>query len=701
MTCARIQLALLTLLLAGALISGAAQEPASASLVLTNVAQVRQLTSKEAAKALPVNLKGVMLAESDPRTRAIMIADETGGLYLLANSGLFAPYRRGDLLEVSGVSDPGEFAPIVKVSQARKIGTSTNPPPRTVSYHQLLTGALDAQWVELTGVVRRYISPETNSTIWRILIASDGGVISVRGNLPHDPKLNEDAEVRVQAICLYQFNQKRQVLTPILQLPSSESLQILKRAPADPFASPVRAADSLLQFSPDTPVGHRIRVRGVVTHAQPGDMIWIRDSSAGLRIQTRQTEELRPGDEIDVLGFPAYGTHSPMLEEAIFRRIGTNRVVTPLAFTNINVAFDHEEDLVQTEAMLKEVQRVVDGFVFSFDMNGTVFRATLKTLENQRLAPIWLPGSKVRVTGICSLVHDDIRPLMGVWQPQSFQLLLRSPADLVILIAPPWWTPQRIIYALGIICAGLLVAFGIGVAISRRRLNEQTHRRAMAEAEFAAILTERNRVAREIHDTLAQGLAATSVQLRLARKQTGGNPEALHHHLDSAQQLVRDSLEEARNSIWNTRSQVLETGDLPTALKGILQQMADGSELKTGLEVTGRPRRFAPIIENNLLRVGQEAITNAARHARAKNLKVTLEFGERQFRLTVRDDGKGFDPANPPPSPGGFGLVGMRERAAELKGDWQVRSKPGAGTEIILTVPLTGEHSAKTTRLSD
>jgi signal transduction histidine kinase len=694
MTFARVELAIITLLLAGVSAPVAAQEPTQTPpLVLTDVAQVRQLTSKEAARALPVKLKGVMLAESDPRTRAIVIADETGGLYLLANSGLFSPFRRGDLLEVSGVSDPGQFAPIVKVSQARKIGTSTNPPPRSVSYHQLLTGALDAQWVELTGVIRRYLPPETNSTIWRIHVASDGGIVSVRGNLPHDPNLKEDAEVRVQAICLYQFNQKRQVLTPILQLPSGQSLQILKRAPTDPIAAPVRAADSLLQFSPDTPVGHRIRVRGLVTHAEPGTMIWIRDPSAGLRIQTRQKEELQPGDEIDVLGFPAYGTHSPMLEEAIFRRIGTNRVVPPLAFTNINVAFDHEDDLVQTEAMLKEVQRVVDGFVFSFDMNGTVFRATLKTLANQPSAPVWLPGSKVRVTGICSLVHDDIRPLMGVWQPQSFQLLIRSPADLVVLIAPPWWTPQRIIYALGIICAGLLIASGIGVTLSRRRLKEQAHRREMAEAEFAAILTERNRVAREIHDTLAQGLAATSVQLRLARKQAGGDPEALHHHLDSAQQLVRDSLEEARSSIWNTRSQVLETGDLPAALDSILKQMAEGTELKTTLEVTGRPRRFAPIIENNLLRVGQEAITNAARHARAKNLKVTLDFSERQFRLTVRDDGQGFDPAQPPQSPGGFGLVGMRERAKELNGDWQVRSKPDAGTEIILTVPLAGDRA--------
>ena len=136
---------------------------------------------------------------------------------------------------------------------------------------------------------------------------------------------------------------------------------------------------------------------------------------------------------------------------------------------------------------------------------------------------------------------------------------------------------------------------------------------------------------------------------------------------------------------------MLETGDLPGALSGILKQMADGSDLQTGVEITGRVRRFSPVIENNLLRVGQEAITNATKHARARQIKVKLDFGEKQFRLKVWDDGQGFDPAQPLPRAGGFGLMGMRERAAELKGDLNIQSAVGKGTEIVLTVPLSGE----------
>jgi signal transduction histidine kinase len=179
--------------------------------------------------------------------------------------------------------------------------------------------------------------------------------------------------------------------------------------------------------------------------------------------------------------------------------------------------------------------------------------------------------------------------------------------------------------------------------------------------------------------------------LRLARRHSNGASAPLTHHLAAAQELVRGSLAEARNSIWNMRSQVLETGDLPTALENILKQMAEGSELKTEFRVTGRARRLAPIIENNVLRVGQEAITNATKHAHASQITVTLNFLDKQFRLSVADSGRGFDADHASKNNGCFGLIGMRERAKELQGELEVRSTPGNGTEITLTIPLPSE----------
>jgi signal transduction histidine kinase len=666
-----------------------ADEPThSAAEPLTNVVQIRSLSAAEAARGLPVKLEGVVTAVAGPEKRALIIIDSTGGIYLLGKENSLSKFVRGDHLAVEGVSDPGEFAPIVVANTVRKVGNGVIPPPRVVSYHQLISGAMDAQWVEFSGVVRRRINPEPGSEVWRLLVAVDDGVVAVRGDRPLGTSIQEDAEVQVQAICFYQFNQKRQVLTPVLEVPSGVQVNCLKIAPQHPFDAPIRLADNLLLFTPEVPTGHRVHVHGTVTHAQRGSFVWIRDASGGMRVQVAQDELLRAGDEIDVLGFPIYGSYSPVVEDAIFRKVGTKEPPDPLFLTNAASAFDHEDDLISIEANLTEAQPVVEGVLFTFDSNGTIFKGLLKLRIAQNVLSEWQPGSKMRVAGICSVIHNEAKPLAGVWQPQSFQILIRHPGDLTTLTRPPWWNPQRTIYTLGGLLGILLIAVGANVFLTRRRLHEQARRREMAEAEFAAILTERNRLAREIHDTLAQGLTATSVQLRLAKKHRLTDPDLLVHHLDTAQQFVHDSLQEARNSIWNMRSQVLETTNLPEALNGIFKQMTDGLKLQTEFTQSGRVRRLAPIVENNVLRIGQEAITNATKHAKANRISVSMDFGEKQFSLTVKDDGKGFDHVEASSRSGGFGLVGMRERATELNGTLSVRRIPNAGTEVSLTVPL-------------
>jgi signal transduction histidine kinase len=660
---------------------------------ITNAADVLVLTAAEAAEARPVQLRGVVIDESEPRDRALVLADSSGGVYLLANTSMLAPYHRGDLLEVSGVTDPGQFAPIVRVSAAHKLGIAPLPPARLVTLHQLVSGTEDAQWVEIRGVVQQYLAPAPgapNAQIQRIVLSVDGGSVHVRIRGPRAPDLQEDAEVRVQALCFYQHNQKRQMLRPVLQVPAGMSVTVEKPAPADPFAAPVCSAASLLLYSPGKSFGHRVHMRGVVTHGAEGSFVWIRDNSSGFRIQTRSPEPVQAGDLVDVLGFPKYGSATPNLEDAVFRKLGATNLPTPFLLANPTNAFDYGDELVSLEADLNEVTPVAEGLALSLRSGDFPFKAMLRSAESSHPVPAWQAGSRVRIAGICSVTYDDARPLMGIWHPVSFQLLLRSPADLAILQPPPWWTLKHVTNLLGVALGVTLLIAGLAMLQARQRLREQRQQRAMAEAEFAAILSERNRVAREIHDTLAQGLVATSLQLRLARKNLREGHESLSQHLDSAQDLVRDSLQEARNSIWNMRSQVLETGDLPAALHNLLKQMAEGSDIKTEFKVTGNPRRLAPFVENNLLRLGQEGITNAVRHAQASQIGVELDFGEKQFRLSVRDDGQGFNTTEPPKSNGGFGLVGMRERAKEMQGSLDVRSSPGKGTELVLSVPVTG-----------
>lgn len=238
-------------------------------------------------------------------------------------------------------------------------------------------------------------------------------------------------------------------------------------------------------------------------------------------------------------------------------------------------------------------------------------------------------------------------------------------------------------YALCFIAAGVLAWQVYLLRVRRMR------------TRFSAVLQERNRIAREIHDTLAQGFAGISVQLELvARMIATAKPDQARTHLDQARILVRTSLAEARRSVWDLRSQALESGGLPEALAETAKQLTAGTPVQTGVQVSGTARQLAPAVENNLLRIGQEAITNAIKHAEARRILVDLSFHQQSVRLEVRDDGRGFAPDSYQPSPveGHFGLRGMRERAEQIGGVLTINSAAGAGTEIVVDVKLNGHN---------
>jgi signal transduction histidine kinase len=480
----------------------------------------------------------------------------------------------------------------------------------------------------------------------------------------------------------------------MLAIPHDIPVIIEAAPPAEPFAAPVCPVNSLMQFTPEGSYGHRVHVQGVVIRQQPGESLWIRDGERGLRIETQGTEELHPGDEVDVLGFPKHGEYSPVLEDAIFRKKSSSATaLLPRQLATAAAAFNHDADLVELEARLTARESVAGGWALTLNAkDGTKFTALLRSRDGESALTHSLPGSRVRIVGVCSVFREYTGFVSGLSHPRSFQLLLRSPADFRVIQAAPWWTRQRMIWVLGGIAGGSLLAFTGVLIAARLRLRAQAAQRARAEAEFSAILNERNRVAREIHDILAQGLSAIVLHLDIAKDEFQQLSKRTVQHLETALGVARDSMADASNAVWNLRSQVLEHNDLPGALDCVLKQLTDGTSVTMQFELTGQSRRLPPVMENAILRIGQEAITNATRHARAKHIKVKLDFLDKLVSLQVIDDGCGFDAdlklQNPARETGGFGVLGMRERAVQLGGDLKVESRPGHGTQISLKVPL-------------
>jgi signal transduction histidine kinase len=204
----------------------------------------------------------------------------------------------------------------------------------------------------------------------------------------------------------------------------------------------------------------------------------------------------------------------------------------------------------------------------------------------------------------------------------------------------------------------------------------------------AARLEERNRVARDIHDTLAQGLTAIVVHLQAADDASAkGLKKDAQKHLQIARDLARQSLIEARRSVHALRPQALETTSFWDALKGMIMQSTAGTALHTRFQIRGHPRELSPLWQQNLLHIGQEALTNTLKYGHAGRFEVRLNFNKNEIRLELEDDGEGFSVAD---RHGGFGLIGMRERVEQMGGTLTVTSSREEGTKVTVVARYMG-----------
>ncbi len=256
----------------------------------------------------------------------------------------------------------------------------------------------------------------------------------------------------------------------------------------------------------------------------------------------------------------------------------------------------------------------------------------------------------------------------GVWNDTG--------ASLEIRVLPHLWQTWWFRTLFGI---ALLL---IGYQVYRMRVRN-------VELRFDAVLAERTRIAREIHDTLAQDIVGISVQLELVSRLLGTSVDAARTQLDAARGLVKSSLTEARSSIWNLRSAAGGANDLPARVNRAVSQAAANGPAKLRFQVRGTYRAAPPAVEDQLLRVSQEAVNNALHHSGASAIDVTLAYDTRSVQLSVDDDGRGFvHDATRFVQGGHFGLQGMQERAAEIGGVLCIDTQPAKGTRISVRVDI-------------
>ncbi len=664
-------------------VSVAQQRARAPGAALTNISEILRMSPEAADQGMPADIAGVVTGTYD--AVAFFIDDGQSGIYV-ENSQPPQPVHFGEQVRSKGITFGGSFSPMVRSSEVQRLGSGTLPQAREGSYPLVASGSADSQWLELRGVVQA-VKPLPTQKGVSLDFAMEGGRLEVLVECPPSPDLSGlvDAEVRIHGVASGSFNRKGQMVAPVFRVPDVSMIWVEKPAQAKCFDLPIQHVKQILRFSPVASLSHRIRVRGVVTGCQPGQIIYLRDGSDSLKVETSDSVEYQPGDVIDAAGFPAMATYSPQLRNALCRRVekqeAPRSAEPPLEAVLGGL---HDAELVKLHATLVDWVMDDHGVTLALQAEGCLFKGYL---IHSQVPASWgvEKNSQVEITGICDV--NELEKKVWYYQPRSFCLLLRSAQDLRVLQKPPWLNAGRL-WRLVSAMAFLLATAGVWVWALRKEVGRK---RALIEhqARQVAVMGERTRIARDLHDTVEQGLTGLSLQLK-----------ALETSPQDLPQKVRGDLQLARRVLGNTRAlthyavQELRQGaSVSETLKAGLERTAEFWNRTGALAVHLRYSEDAPLLsktlEEPLLAIAREAMTNAVKHGQASSIEIEVEFLSGALFLRVKDNGCGFEPSSAGSSESGhFGLQGMRERIQECGGQLAMRSQTGRGTEVEAKVPL-------------
>lgn len=651
---------------------------------LTTALALRSLSAEEADSGVPVDLRGVVIFAEPQGT--VFFQDTTAGAFFQLK-GLTAP-APGDEIRVQGVSYSGLYLPGITEAQLEVFGHPGLPPAVAVDFDDLMSGRYHYQRVSIEGLVRTIQPDQEGASLVRIDLGSR--VVEIR---LEEPPVGEatliDSRVRVTGLAAGELSNRRQLVEPYLRCRSWADLVIIEAA-RDLRAIPEVSPGEILNFAVGGQERRRVKVTGLVLAAFGDGDVYLRSDESGIWARRLSIEPLlKSGDYVEMLGFPEMDRFSARLVDAvILDHLAGERPAPPVAVRIADLLDgQHDSDLVTLTVELSEQYRKESGGVL-------VLRDGAQTLHADipALAADLLPGAIVKVTGI-AVVESTRRSTAYRSQPDQVSLRLRSAADLVILRQASWWTSPRLAGALILLLVATVLA-GLWITLLRRQVARQTG--ALRERiGIEAALEERQRLAREFHDTLEQDLAGLSLRLDAAAAR--GSDEKLRGFIEGSRNLVSRIQIETRNLVSDLRQEPGEEADLISALGELVT--GQNSEVGPALAMVS-PGEGIPALPSrtvhHLRMIAQEAVTNVLKHANATKVVISLSCDGVALFLRITDDGRGFEAKeNTSGRAGHFGCMGMRERSRKIGAEIGWASEPGQGTSVTVTLPWEEKGAGK------
>ncbi|MGB6721468.1 MAG: EAL domain-containing protein [Terracidiphilus sp.] len=443
---------------------------------LATVAAVRTLSASQAALALPVRITGV-ITHNDSIWRQLFLQDSTGGIYV-KYSGAHPELCAGLRVTATGITNPGNYAPVIVAPKFRVDGTAPFPAPVPATPEAANAGLLDSQYVSVEGVVHPIkfgedpghpiLTFELYSSFGQIHVSTSPGFPDLRqtGNL-------EDARVRIRGVFGTLFNSRRQLVGYQLLISTPSQIQVIEPAVRDPFAMEATPIGALLRFSPGVRFGHRVKVAGSVTMTG-SDFLYLQDQSGGVELHGK-AGAFRVGQRIEAIGYPSLvGRYSPDITDAEFRSLPGLGQVSPRSATAESILKGrYDSQLVTTEGRLLTALHGPGTVNLVLQSGIQTFTAQLDTADLGAAPWKFREGSVLDLTGVASaqidpnklyrLLDDD---------PATFRILLRRPEDVAVLRAAPLWTARTLLPLL-VLFSLLIVAALVWVGVLRRRVHAQ------------------------------------------------------------------------------------------------------------------------------------------------------------------------------------------------------------------------------------
>ena len=580
----------------------------------------------------------------------------------------------------------------------------------------IFNGSRELKIFEVDGTVKDGFRDETNPNYFWLVLSSSNITFYATIFLPTCPdrdivpKLTKliGADISIFAYRDPYVESKRPFKGPNLHFGSMDDIRIIKPAPEDPFDLPA-LDNSIYNLQPSLiqDLGRR-RTTGLVLATWDGKFFLLEtdkrtrsnDHTRFLRVELSEPKPPSVGQSICVVGVPETDIFHLNLSRAIWKPYAADDSETALqdAPTNVSAAALLESTnglrIVNTEfhgrliRLRGRVHTVFhDSNRFLLSDGGMLIPVVASWIEDKRALPD--VGALVEATGVSVLDVESWNPNTAFPRAKGFFLVTRARDDLRIVATPPWWTKGRLLVVI------LILSLAIGGTLlwnrSLRTLAERRGKALMREqiqlVKKKLKISERTRLAIELHDSIAQSLSGMTFEINAANRFSGEEPSLAQHHLDIASRILRSCRDELRNCLWELRSEALEASSMDEAIRQTLIPHIGSANLHVRFNVSRA--RISDDLAHAILRIVRELVSNAIRHGNATTVHIagTLENGMVLF--SVADNGTGFDPDHRPSvETGHFGLQGIGERITILGGEMTIRSSVGSGAKFTISLPL-------------